>query len=159
MGKLPTDPRPGELGWWFRFGRRLFGRKHMPTIESIPEFEGLWVGWWSAAQPKWRDTTTWPISRDEGDIQEWGQLSQGGKDGLFLVVMSLAWWIHAQHSVPNCKLSDAITDVSWVLDHLITSLSVKATICDSSPPNIPPSSKTKRSSSTGASKPRKRVRK
>jgi len=129
----------------------------MPKIQSIPEFEGLWVGWWSAAQPKWRNATTWPILRDEAVIQEWGQLSQGGKDGLFLVVMSLAWWIHAQHSVPSSKLSDAITDVSWVLDHLIISLSVEVTTRDS-PPAIPPPSNTKRSNSVRAGNPRKRAR-
>ena len=65
---------------------------------------------------------SWPFSQDEAVIRDWGQLSLGSKDGLFLVVMTLAWWVHAQDPVVDSKLYDAISDVSWVMNHLITSL-------------------------------------
>lgn len=80
--------------------------------------------WWSAAQPGWRDTRSWPFlqGEDEAIAQDWGQLSLGGKDGLFLVVVTLAWWVHARDPAVNSKLDDAVSDVSWVISRLITSL-------------------------------------
>jgi hypothetical protein len=123
--KLPTKPRPAELGWWFRIGRRKYGRKCMPKITSIDEFKHQWIQWWTAAQPKWRNTEHWPFPQDKVE-DHWGGLSSGGKDGLFLVVMSLGWWVHAQDSAMDITLDAAICDVSWVLKHLVTSLSASA---------------------------------
>lgn len=120
---MPTSPRPEEVGWWFRIGRRLFGRKNIPEIKSIPVFEDLWMRWWSAAQPEWRNTNSWPFSRDEAAVHDWGTLLLGGKDSLFLVVTSLGWWIHARDPAADSKVDDAISDVSWVIKQLVSSLS------------------------------------
>lgn len=106
----------------------------MPKIASIENFEDLWVQWWAAAQPEWRDTKNWPFSQYEisGD---WGtKLSGGGKDGIFLVVMSIGWWAHAQDRAMDSKLDAAIGDVSWVIQQLVTSLSARAVSHTSSPP-------------------------
>ena len=111
----------------------------MPNIKSIEEFEGLWVQWWTAAQPKWRDTGSWPFSQDEvaGD---WGtKLSSGGKDGLFLIVMSLGWWARASDPAVECKLRAAINDISWVMKQLNTSISARAIARPSSPDPPAPS--------------------
>lgn len=145
--KLPTQHRPQEVGWWFRIGRRLYGRKNIPVISSIDEFEARWIQWWSAAQPKGRDVGRWPFS--QGEITgDWGKLLSGGKDGLFLIVMSLGWWAHAWDPMVNSKLDAAISDVSWVTKELITSLSMHTIACSTSPepPAIP--SQLKRQSTT-----------
>ena len=92
--KLPTQHHPQEVGWWFHIGRRLYGRKNIPVISSIDEFEAQWIQWWSGAQPKGRDVGRWPFSQGE-TTGDWGKLLSGGKDGLFLIVMSLGWWAHA----------------------------------------------------------------
>ena len=69
----------------------------MPEIECIEEFEDVWVEWWATAQLEWRDTTSWPFSTGGVIAGDWGTtLSSGGKNGLFLVVMTLGWWAHAQ---------------------------------------------------------------
>ena len=60
--------------------------------------------------------------------QDWGDLPNGGKDGLFLVVVSLGWWIHAQDATKDSKVDDAIVDVTWVL---VSLLSADATNPDS----------------------------
>jgi hypothetical protein len=52
----------------------------------------------------------------------WGDLLDGGKDSLFLIVVSLAWWIHAREVLKESKVNDAIIDVTWVLDNLISCL-------------------------------------
>ena len=124
---MPVRPRPSELSLWFKMGRRLRSPKTIPPIESIQDFESEWVEWWSAIQPPWRDTRDWPFVRDDATEQEdWGDLPNGGKDGLFLVVVSLGWWIHARDPSEDSKVDDAIADVTWVVDNLISSLSTDA---------------------------------
>ena len=111
----------------------------MPKITSIDQFEDQWVQWWSAAQPEWRDTGHWPFAHGEvaGD---WGKLSSGGKDGLFLVMMALGWWAHARDPAVGSQLDSAISDVSWVMLKLITSLCAHVVTHNISPdPSITPS--------------------
>ena len=113
----------------------------MPEIESVQEFEDVWVEWWSAAQPEWRDTASWPFSTDEIIAGDWGTaLSSGGKDGLFLIVMSLRWWAHARTEATDSKLDAAISNVCWVMKNLVASLSADAITRTPSPDPIVTSS-------------------
>ena len=129
----------------------------MPKIRSVEEFQEMWVKWWAAAQLGWRNTGSWPLSRDESPVQDWGQLSLGGKDGLFLVIISLAWWIHAQYLNTDSKLDDALDNVSWVMNRLITSLSINITGHNSSPSAALPSSNTRIANLVTSAPPRKRL--
>jgi len=126
LSKLPTNPRPKELARWFKCGRR-FGKKDVPSIESIQEFEDMWVAWWSAAQPKWRDTSDWPFVQADADGQDWGSLADGGKDGFFLTMVSLGWWVLACEPSKDSKVDEAIRDVTWVISQVVSCLSVAAT--------------------------------
>ena len=67
---------------------------------------------------------------------DWGCLPDGGKDGLFLIVVSLGWWIGGQHPSMESKVWDAIEDVTWVIGRLISCLAAD----DLSSPVIPPTS-------------------
>ena len=117
-------PRPGELGRWFKLGRRLGTPNHLPQLGSVEDFEDSWVQWWSASQPKWRDTRHWPFAREDAvEQRDWSVLSGGGKNGLFLVVVSLGWWIHKRDPSKDSKVDDAIADVAWVIDNLVSFLS------------------------------------
>ena len=62
------------------------------------------------------------------------KLSGGGKDGIFLIVMSIGWWAHAHDRAVDSKLDAAIGDVSWVIKQLVASLSARAVSRTSSPP-------------------------
>ena len=153
---MPTDPRPKEIPIWFKFGRRFAG-KSVPAISSIEEFEAKWVEWWTAGQPQWRDIQNWPFAKRDATRNDWGHLLEGGKDGMFLVVVSLAWWVCAQDSPEKSKLDEAIEDVTWVLDCLITRLSADATASD--PPVTPSSTQRRRcTSQTTTSRAAKRIR-
>jgi hypothetical protein len=129
---MPTDPRPQEISRWFKHGRRFAG-KNVPTVDSIERYEETWVQWWKAGQPRWRDTNNWPFERGDATGEDWGHLLDGGKDGLFLIVVSLACWVYAGSSSEQSKLDEAIVDVTWVLDGLITRLSADATTSDTPP--------------------------
>ena len=89
--------------------------------------------WWLAAQPKWRDTSEWPLEREEAVGRDWGDLAEGGKDGLFLAVVSLGWWVLARDACDDSKVDDAIEDVTWVIKHLVSYLSTSAAASSSTP--------------------------
>lgn len=128
----------------------------MPVIYSIQDFEDKWIQWWSAIQPQWRDTGNWPFAREDAAGQDWGHLLKGGKDGLFLVVISLGWWIHAC-DLSKSKAYDAIMDVAWVMKSLVTRLS--ADVTTSNPPATPSTTpREKRAGPVNTSRPLKRLR-
>lgn len=85
------------------------------------------MAWWSAAQPKWRDTSDWPLVQEDADGRDWGSLADGGKDGLFLALISLGWWVLAPNTSRDLRVDEAIQDVTWVLGELISHLSAAAT--------------------------------
>lgn len=58
---------------------------------------------------------------DEGE--QWEALRQGGPNGLFMVVLALAWWAAALSNMLDDKeLCDAIDDATWVMQHMASSL-------------------------------------
>ena len=122
---MPSKPRPNQLSQWFKYTRRRFGKEDMPEIRSNKTFEAEWVKWWSAAQPSWRDTGSWPFKR-VGAAGDWGKIPNGGKDGLYLVMVSLGWWINAHDPSKESMLDDAIADVTFVVDSLVSFLAREA---------------------------------
>jgi hypothetical protein len=96
-------------------------------------------------QPAWRegpegDTLVRTVPADE----DWTPLIRGGSNGLSLVVMALSWWVSALDA-PDSDLSEAISDVKWVLSELVTTLSSPMSEtgnkrpCESSPDDEPDS--------------------
>ena len=80
-----------------------------------------WNEWWLAIQPSWRGSA-WPLNMDtpsDGN-EDWATLRRGGPNGIFLVVIALAWWlaeaIEAGEALDNVKR--AVNDVEWVLTRL-----------------------------------------
>jgi len=133
---LTTESRPEQIAWWFQIGRRSFVRKKFPVIDDPDAYGKQWVEWWKKVQPDWRDVEDWPDQPFDVGEKDWGSLPNGGKDGLFVAMVSLGWWILAQDPASSLSkfLIDAIEDVTWVVNQLITSLS--ATL-DSPPPSPP----------------------
>lgn len=70
------------------------------------------------------------MRQDAAWKRDWGNLPNGGKDGLFLIVVSLGWWILLDPP-ENSIIDDAIADVAWVIDNLVSLLSAEATNLDS----------------------------
>ncbi|KAF9779708.1 hypothetical protein BJ322DRAFT_986375, partial [Thelephora terrestris] len=111
---LTTFSRPDQVGWWLRIGRRSFDKS--PPIKSLEKYTKLWICWWTSLQPDWRKTGRWPLPCRVPVHGGWDELLAGGKDGLFIVVMTLAWWSNAQAEMEgeSHQLEAAIADVSWV---------------------------------------------
>ncbi|TDL14830.1 hypothetical protein BD410DRAFT_696249, partial [Rickenella mellea] len=90
--RLSTTERPDEVSAWLR-GRRKIGS--IPQFDDITEFATQWRKWWTHLQPAVRVPSTsvgWPLLRPtSGDI-DWSRLRYGGRNGLFVVVLTLLWW-------------------------------------------------------------------
>lgn len=75
-------------------------------------------------QPQWRGVDEWPFSREDTNC-DWSPLLQGGVNGLYLVVISLGWWILAAWKVNEEKpaewtqVIDVLRDVDWVFERLL----------------------------------------
>ena len=80
--------------------------------------------WWTAILEQ---VDLAPFAREEDIEREWYDLPNGGKDGLYLVVLSLGWWINARDRTKSSKVDEVIEDVAWVIDALIEFLSAEAT--------------------------------
>jgi hypothetical protein len=68
--------------------------KIVPTIDTdVDVFQGEMIGWWKAINPEWRRTTEdfLPITRYD-ETANWGGMLKAGPNGMFLVVMCMAWW-------------------------------------------------------------------
>jgi len=85
------------------------------------------VAWWSATQPRWRDTSEWSFVQEDAGEGDWGDLADRGKDGIFLAVVSLRWWVLARDAHEDSKVDEAIEDVTWVIRNLVSLLSISAT--------------------------------
>ena len=133
-GKLSTSSRPNVVSWWFRHSRRDFNK--LPPIESLCKYEESWIAWWAELQPDWRNTDDWPFPQGTSTDDSWDALLVGGKDSLFVVMMTLAWWSieYKKVGVQLSQLDEAISDVSWVLFNLISVLSTEGS--GASPPPI-----------------------
>lgn len=89
----------------------------------LKPFIAGWKSWWRELQPAWRDIVDWPPARDcalEG--MDWECLRQGGPNGLYLVIVSLAWWFCAvldKEPQQKKEVTEAMKDVGWVLNNLI----------------------------------------
>ena len=127
-------------------------------VKSVKSFEDKWIQWWSVIQPEWRETRNWPFAQEDSTGKDWGDLPRGGKDGLYIVVVSLGWWIRARDPLEDSKVDGIITDVAWVIDSLISLLSTDTTDTDSTPEPPPATPPRKRSGSVKVGPPRKRAK-
>ena len=157
------NQRPSQIGWWFRHGHRRFDEKHTPAIVSVEIYGRSWLEWWKGCQPDWRkdahsdweSESCWPFSQDLEGIGDWERFLHGGKDGLFLVIISIAWWIHATGDSEDPVLDSVIADVSWVVKHLIFTLSSPSSL----PLPLSPTSPLSSSSPSTPCLPRKQAKK
>ena len=104
-----------------------------------------WIAWWTRCQPAVRSLNSgWPLPQAGMDHSDRGKMLHGGKNGIFLFVMAMLWWINdADISDPSSNLSSAIADLKWVLEQLNNCLSSPPTL--PTPPPAPKSSLGKRS--------------
>lgn len=107
--------------------KRDFKRVPALTGPRLKLFASKWRLWWTELQPSWRETEQWPFERtitQAADGDTWDTLLQGGSNGVFLIIVSLSWWVSAVHKGSGKQtnawkeLSEAMADVDWVFEQL-----------------------------------------
>ena len=88
---------------------------------SLSEYEEFWITWWSVIQPEWQQVGSWPFTQASSSTSLWDDILLGGKDSLFIIIMSLAWWFikWSGGSSGPMEPKNVILDISWVLSNLV----------------------------------------
>ena len=76
-------------------------------------------------QPDWRNGE---FGRE--NVGRWPQLEVPGKNGILIVLMTLAWWSESLPSLDDLSWSTAVNDVAWVFSNMV--LNVDETADDAS---------------------------
>ena len=94
----------------------------LPKIKSTQQYAVAWKRWWLSLQPPSRiedANNPWPPARREpANDEEWTSVRRGGPNGMFLVVISLGWWlwatVDAGEPLAGSEIEVAVGDVLWV---------------------------------------------
>ncbi|EIW56912.1 uncharacterized protein TRAVEDRAFT_95995, partial [Trametes versicolor FP-101664 SS1] len=91
--RLSAQNRPVEIRQWFQKHRRYDA---IPKIPKVAQYGALCQRWWSTLQPSGQPKNkNGKLSRKRLSEDAWSPLKHAGSNGLFLVLMVLAWWIIA----------------------------------------------------------------
>ena len=78
--------------------------------------------WWRKLQPEWRQhaaDTALENLREPVLEEKWERTCIGGPNGMFSVILTLAWWIAELDGKTEDNLIVALDDVKWVLSKMI----------------------------------------
>lgn len=79
--------------------------------------------WWRQMQPSWRTNEgSVALDRKTPRGETWQALRKGGMAGIYVVVMSLSWWIKAQQVQHDDSVWMAVDDLSWVIQRMTLDL-------------------------------------
>lgn len=107
---------------------RLYTADRIPHVADANIYSKQWVLWWTACQPPWRQGQGWPLPREQHDSTKWGKLGARGQNGLFVVVMSTTWWAASLKTADDrCLFDEAVDDIRWVIERMLTSFSESST--------------------------------
>lgn len=117
QARLDCAKRPELVHQWLKNGRKYTSA---PKILDVEAFAISWWLWWTALQPGWCKLEAGTLSKDiplKGE--SWSELSKGGGNGLFMVHLTLGWWMSAEEG--NCAdvFKKALGDFMWVLGDII----------------------------------------
>ena len=79
------------------------------------------MGWWNNLQPPWRKNNSdacFPLSCDIPNGETWQPLRKGGTAGIYVVVVSLSWWVKAQSVERDVNAWSVVDDLLWVIEQM-----------------------------------------
>lgn len=117
--RLSTKHRPAQIATWMR--NRSYEDKYLPFIANVTEYSESWIEWWTSCQPCWRQNRGWPLPREGAETTNWViKVFARGQNGMFLFVVSTAWWAHSIQSKEDwSKFDEVVDDLHWVIGQAI----------------------------------------
>jgi len=102
---------------------RSYNANQIPFISDVGVYFKQWAAWWTSCQPAWRQTKEWPLLRDRNTATWTIKSGPRGQNGLFLIIMSTTWWASSIQSAKDwAEFDEAMEDIQWVIDQLISTL-------------------------------------
>lgn len=117
--RLPTTSRPDEVSFWIK--ARSYNPRNIPHVPDVTAYSDGWKKWWMSCQPAWRQDKGWPLPRENTSAANWAiKAGARGRNGLFLVILSTAWWASSVQSTKDwAEFDEAVDDVQWVIEQAI----------------------------------------
>lgn len=116
QGSHGNDVRPKEIAHWIKSYRHY----DKPPLYH-DKYGATCIAWWMHIQPAWRksegDLPHAIYACDDGD---WGALRKSGKNGVFMVLLSVAWWARGLGKVSPLWVS-MVTDMRRALESMTES--------------------------------------
>ncbi|OJT05534.1 hypothetical protein TRAPUB_3650 [Trametes pubescens] len=116
--RLCVRHRPLQIRQWVQKHRRY---DSLPSISQVAQYGASCQLWWSTLQPSARaKMSDGKLSRKRLGEDVWMPLRQGGCNGLFLVLISIAWWIGAAgDDTQDLRAAlDMADDLVWVFSQI-----------------------------------------
>jgi len=99
--------------------KRHLRKKHEPVVVIPDNYGSHFTAWWNNIQPQWRLQPDGSYSTACPADENWSALRKGGSSGLYLVVVSLSWWIAAvTQSGGDSAVWILVDDFIWVLQQI-----------------------------------------
>jgi hypothetical protein len=123
--RFSAKNRPTAVGDWLQRTRSLTWFPDLSKPSLMKTYSNNWWVWWMVCQPSWRipnsDGKGFRHSSGSGD---WSTLLVGGKNGMLLHVMALAWWGNAALGTAQemKKWTVAVKEVAWAFKKMHASL-------------------------------------
>lgn len=96
---------------------------YAPAVDVV-KYLRTWQAWYTSLQPAIRQRDRWQLSYSiPADPFNWGSLLQGGKNGVFLFVISLSWAVRCATKAKEKKeVSTAIEEMTWLFRNMTDTL-------------------------------------
>jgi hypothetical protein len=115
--KLQTKYRPAQVTKWINNGRKYDSQPNISR--ELKSFMISWWKWWTVLQPPSRRNGA-ELSREVVNGELWAEIRKGSQNGLFTVILCLAWWQRAASTSAQIKeFKVAVEDVIWVMDQIL----------------------------------------
>lgn len=119
---------------------RNYAKSPVLTATKLRPYATTWKLWWKVLQPAWRGADEWPFRRNvAAEGKDWGVLLRGGNNGLYLIIVSLGWWLLAASKASEERpgeweeVVNVIADVDWVFERLLMQARSSSQLHSSSP--------------------------
>lgn len=122
---LTQTSRPKPLNNWIHTGS-IWAKLPIVCPGNAEDYSISWWLWWRAMQPAWRAQTLSCDLRGTGEFN-WNETRKGAENGFILVVLSVGVWFRGlEKERGKWWCGDALKEVHWVLDQMLTSGSAEA---------------------------------
>jgi hypothetical protein len=109
-----------------------------PWLGDVQPYCNSWIAWWTSCQPSWRQNGEWPLLRGDPGTFNWIKFGGRGQCGLFLAVVSTAWWAASiQLEGDWAQFDTAVDDIKWVVGKVLESYEALPAPAPPPPPKAP----------------------